>query len=94
MTSTSLYSTQLANASTARLPLWLVIVNQRQQHRPVYAGVRVTGNKLFLRTRKRGLPVYLPPPVFMLTAIKAVPKISEQVCDEEKRGSIGRAPGV
>ena len=39
---------------------------------------RITGDKLFLYTAKTGTPVYVPLPDFVLTALEAVPKISEQ----------------
>jgi integrase len=39
---------------------------------------RITGDKLFLYTAKTGTPVYLPLPEFVLTALAAIPKISDQ----------------
>jgi integrase len=39
---------------------------------------RITGDKLFLYTAKTGTPVYVPLPDFVLTALEAVPKISER----------------
>jgi integrase len=39
---------------------------------------RITGDKLFLYTAKTGTPVYVPLPAFVLTALEAVPKISER----------------
>jgi integrase len=39
---------------------------------------RITGDKLFLYTAKTGTPVYVPLPDFVLTALEAVPRISEQ----------------
>jgi integrase len=39
---------------------------------------RITGDKLFLYTAKTTTPVYVPLPPFVLTALAAVPKISEQ----------------
>jgi integrase len=39
---------------------------------------RITGDKLFLYTAKTGTPVYVPLPDFVLTALEAVPKVSEQ----------------
>ena len=51
---------------------------------------RVTGDKLFLYTAKTGTPVYLPLPNFVLTALEAVPKISEEYffwSGESKRDS-------
>jgi len=51
---------------------------------------RVTADKLFLYTAKTGTPVYLPLPDFVLTALEAVPKISEQYffwSGESKRDS-------
>jgi len=39
---------------------------------------RITGDKLFLYTAKTGTPVYLPLRDDVLTALEAVPKISEQ----------------
>ena len=51
---------------------------------------RITGDKLFLYTAKTGTPVYLPLPEFVLTALEAVPKISEQYffwSGESKRDS-------
>ena len=38
---------------------------------------RISGEKLFLYTAKTGTPVYVPLPDFVLTALEAVPKISE-----------------
>ena len=51
---------------------------------------RITGDKLFLYTAKTGTPVYVPLPQFVLTALEAVPKISEQYffwSGESKRDS-------
>ena len=39
---------------------------------------RISGDKLFLYTAKTGTPVYVPLPDFVMTALEAVPKISEQ----------------
>jgi integrase len=39
---------------------------------------RISGDKLFLYTAKTGTPVYVPLPDFVLTALEAVPKISEK----------------
>jgi integrase/recombinase XerD len=39
---------------------------------------RIAGDKLFLYTAKTGTPVYVPLPDFVVTALEAVPKISEQ----------------
>ena len=39
---------------------------------------RISGDKLFLYTAKTGTPVYVPLPHFVLTALEAAPKISEQ----------------
>jgi integrase/recombinase XerD len=39
---------------------------------------RITGDKLFLYTAKTGTPVYVPLPDFVLTALEAVPRISER----------------
>jgi integrase len=39
---------------------------------------RINGDKLFLYTAKTGTPVYVPLPDFVLTALEAVPKISEK----------------
>lgn len=39
---------------------------------------RITGDKLFLYTAKTGTPVCVPLPEFVLTALAAVPKVSEQ----------------
>jgi integrase len=39
---------------------------------------RITDNKLFLYTAKTGTPVYVPLSDFVLTALEAVPKISER----------------
>jgi integrase len=51
---------------------------------------RITGDKLFLYTAKSGTPVYVPLPEFVLTALEAVPKISQQYffwSGESKRDS-------
>jgi integrase len=50
----------------------------------------IAGDKLFLYTAKTGTPVYVPLPDFVLTALEAVPKISEQYffwSGESKRDS-------
>jgi integrase len=39
---------------------------------------RISGDKLFLYTAKTGTPVYVPLPDFIMTALEAVPKVSEQ----------------
>jgi integrase/recombinase XerD len=39
---------------------------------------RISGDKLFLYIAKTGTPVYVPLPDFVLTALEAVPKISER----------------
>jgi len=39
---------------------------------------RITGEKQFLYTAKTGAPAYCPLPDFILTALEAVPKISEK----------------
>jgi integrase len=39
---------------------------------------RITADKLFLYTAKTGTPVYVPLPDFVLTALEAVPKVSER----------------
>jgi integrase/recombinase XerD len=39
---------------------------------------RITADKLFLFTAKTGTPVYVPLPEFVLTALAAVPKVSER----------------
>jgi integrase/recombinase XerD len=39
---------------------------------------RITADKLFLYTAKTGTPVYVPLPEFVLTALAAVPKVSER----------------
>jgi integrase len=52
---------------------------------------RITGDKLFLYTAKTGTPVYVPLPAFVLTALEAVPTISEQYffwSGESKRDSV------
>jgi site-specific recombinase XerD len=38
---------------------------------------RITDGKLFLYTAKTETPVYCPPPEFVVTALEAVPKVSE-----------------
>jgi integrase/recombinase XerD len=38
---------------------------------------RISGDKLFLYTAKTGTPVYVPLPDFVMTALEAVPKISD-----------------
>jgi integrase len=51
---------------------------------------RITGDKLFLYTAKTGTPVYVPLQASVLTALEAVPKISEQYffwSGESKRDS-------
>ncbi len=51
---------------------------------------RITGDKVFLYTAKTSTPVYVPLPDFVLTALEAVPKISEQYffwSGESKRDS-------
>ena len=54
---------------------------------------RITGDKLFLYTAKTGTPVYVPLPDFVLTALEAVPKISEQFFFWSGKSKIESATG-
>jgi integrase/recombinase XerD len=54
---------------------------------------RITGDKLFLYTAKTRTPVYCPLPDFVLTALDAVPKVSERYFFWTGESKIGSATG-
>jgi integrase/recombinase XerD len=54
---------------------------------------RVTGEKLFLYTAKTGTPVNCPLPDFVLTALEAIPKVSEKYFFWTGESKIGCATG-
>ena len=56
---------------------------------------RISGDKLFLYTAKTGTPVYVPLPGFVMMALEAVPKISEQYFfwPANRRGRAQRVTG-